>query len=139
MDLDFIIQSSDDLRYEHGIHVSGPHGGARRAIVVEPNTSGVDGFDLVPGDGVIVSIYNLDGPNSFWKDNLQMAHKPLRIVGRKESRIELRGFLVQARSTFGWVDFEGADYGLTIELDGDQVEQCTLHMFDRHVDIVYAK
>lgn len=35
--LNFIFKSSDHLRYENGEHVSGPHGGARRAVKVEPN------------------------------------------------------------------------------------------------------
>ena len=40
MKLDFVFKSSDHLRYENGRQVSGPHGGARRAVKVEPNLSG---------------------------------------------------------------------------------------------------
>ena len=32
MDLNFVFKSSDHLRYENGKHVSGPHGGAGRAV-----------------------------------------------------------------------------------------------------------
>ena len=136
--LDFVFKSSDHLRYENGAHVSGPHGGAGRAVVVEPNINGVEGYSVVPGDGLVVSIYNLDGPHPTWRDNLQMTHKPMRVIGQTDSQVRLRGFQTQAMSPFGWVDFDGADYGLTIDLDlmGNAI-QCTLHMFDRKVDIVY--
>ena len=36
MNLNFIFKSSDHNRYENGILVSGPHGGAPREIKVEP-------------------------------------------------------------------------------------------------------
>ena len=33
-DLNFVFNSPDHLRYENSIHVSGPHGGAPRAVKV---------------------------------------------------------------------------------------------------------
>ena len=42
-------------------------------------------------------------------------------------------------SPFGWIDFDGQNYGLTIFLKNEQVEKCVLHMYDRNVEIEYLK
>lgn len=139
MDLNFVFKSSDHLRYENGIHVAGPHGGAGRAVKVESNTNGIEGYDIERGDGYIVTVFNLDGNHPVWQNNVQITPKPMRIVSQTSDKIVLRGFLVQAMSPFGWVDFNGEDYGLTITLKGDQIENCILHMHDRNVDIEYLK
>jgi hypothetical protein len=64
MKLDFVFKSPDHIRYENGKHVSGPHGGAGRAIKVEPNING--------GEGVSVTMYNLDGNHPVWQNNVQI-------------------------------------------------------------------
>ncbi|AEW20766.1 hypothetical protein BFO_1970 [Tannerella forsythia 92A2] len=43
-----------------------------------------------------------------------MSPKPMKIVSQSEEKIVLRGYPVQAMSPFGWIDFNGQDYGLTI-------------------------
>lgn len=139
MTLNFVFESSDHIRYQNGIHVAGPHGGARRAVKVEPNANGCEGYNIQGGDGYIVTIYNLDGPHPLWQNNVQMNPKPMRIVSRVQDRIILRGYTVQAMSPFGWIDFEGQNYGMTIILKDDEVEKCVLHMHDREVDIEYMK
>ena len=139
MTLNFVFESSDHIRYQNGIHVAGPHSGARRAVKVEPNTNGCEGYNIQGGDGYIVTIYNLDGLHPLWQNNVQMSPKPMRIVSRVQDRIILRGYTVQAMSPFGWIDFEGQNYGLTIVLKDDEVEKCVLHMHDRKVDIEYMK
>lgn len=58
MNLDFVFKSSDHLRYENGVHVSGPHGGAGRAINIEPNNAGCEGYVIQPDDGFIVTLFN---------------------------------------------------------------------------------
>lgn len=139
MELDFLFKSSDHLRYENGKHVSGPHGGARRAVKVEPNING--------GEGYTVTVYNLDGNHPVWQNNVQMAPKQMKLVdierpfqsnlmrmvqGDKKTII-LRGYGHDAMgATF-------ADYGLTINMKDAEVEKCTLHMYDRGVDIEYEK
>ena len=50
--LNFIFESFEHLRYENEILVMGPLGGARRAINVEPNING--------GEGYTITIFNLD-------------------------------------------------------------------------------
>lgn len=116
MTLDFVFNSSDHIRYQNGIHVAGPHGGANRAIKVEPNINGCSGYNIVSGDGYIVTIYNLDGMHPVWQNNVQMSPKPMRIISQSADKIVLRGYPLQAMSPFGWIDFNGQDYGLTIFL-----------------------
>ena len=62
MNLNFVFKSPDHIRYENGKHVSGPHGGAGRAVKVEPNISG--------GEGYTVTLYNLDGNHPVWQSNI---------------------------------------------------------------------
>lgn len=125
MELNFIFKSSDHLRYENGIHVSGPHGGARRAVKVEPNISG--------GSGVTVTLYNLDGNHPLWQNNVQMAPKQMKIIEQTTEKIILRGYGYDSMGA------SFADYGLTINFKNSEIENCILHMHDRKVDIEYLK
>ena len=139
MELNFVFKSSDHLRYENGSHVAGPHGGANRVVKVEPNINGCSGYNLQGGDGYIVTIYNLDGAHPVWQNNVQMSPKPMKIVSQSEEKIVLRGYPIQAMSPFGWIDFNGQDYGLTIYIKNGEVDKCVLHMHNRKVDIEYLK
>ena len=139
MDLNFTFKSSDHLRYENGVHVAGPHGGANRAVKVEPNINGCNGYNIQGGDGYIVTIYNLDGMHPAWQNNVQMSPKPMRIVSQSVDKIVLRGYPVQAMSPFGWIDFNGEDYGLTIYIQDEEVDKCVLHLHDRKIDLEYLK
>jgi hypothetical protein len=139
MNLNFVFESTDHLRFENGQHISGPHGGAGRAIKVEPNINGCKGYDLINGDGYIVTLFNMDGDHPVWQNNVQMTPKPMRIVSKSADKIVLRGYPVQAMSPFGWVDFNGEDYGLTVNYQNGELEGCILHMHDRNVDIKYLK
>lgn len=123
MDLNFVFKSSDHLRYENGIHVSGPHGGARRAVKVEPNISG--------GQGFTVTLYNLDGNHPVWQNNVQMAPKQMKVIESNNDKIVLRGYGQDAMGA------SFSDYGLTINLKNGQIYNCVLHMHDRGVDIEY--
>jgi len=123
MNLDFVYKSSDHLRYENGKHVSGPHNGARRAITVQPNING--------GEGYTVTLFNLDGNHPVWRNNVQMAPKQMKIVQQSSDKIVLRGYGVDSMgSSF-------ADYGLTIYFLNGEVNKCILHMHDRNVDVEY--
>ena len=117
--LEFVFHSSDHLRYENGRHVSGPHGGAPRAIKVEPNISGNEGYT--------VTMFNTDGGQAV----VQMAPKQMKLVKADSEKLELKGYgYDQEGSSF-------ADYGLTVFLDRQNIEKCILHMYDRGVDIEY--
>ncbi|MBC7388493.1 MAG: hypothetical protein H7329_04720 [Opitutaceae bacterium] len=123
MKLDFVFKSSDHLRYENGRYVSGPHGGAARAVKVEPNING--------GDGVTVTLYNLDADHPIWQNNVQMAPKQMKIIQQDDSKIVLQGYGHDPMgSSF-------ADYGMTIKLKNGGLDNCILHMHDRGVDIEY--
>lgn len=121
--LNFTFKSLDHLRYEHGKHISGPHGGAGRAVKIEPNISG--------GKGYSVTIYNLDGPHPTWQNNVQMSPKQMEIITEVENKVVLRGY---GRDSTG-ASF--ADYGLTIFYQNGEPNKCVLHMHDRGVDIEY--
>ena len=123
MKLDFVFKSSDHLRYENGNHVSGPHGGAGRAVKVEPNISG--------GEGLTVTLYNLDGNHPVWQNNVQMAPKQMKIIKETNDKIVLRGYGHDAMGA------SFSDYGLTINLKNGELYKCILHMHDRGVDIEY--
>lgn len=120
MHLSFQFNSSDHIRYENGVHVSGPHGGAPRAVKVEPNISG--------GRGYTVTIYNTDDQYV-----VQMTPKQMEIIKQDSNQIILRGF----GSDFFGGSF--ADYGLTINYIENEIENCILHLLDRNVDIKYLK
>ena len=120
MNLNFIFKSSDHLRYENGKVVSGPHGGAPRAVKVEPNISG--------NEGQTVTMFNTDGQYV-----VQMAPKPMKIIQQSADKIVLRGYGQDMMgSSF-------ADYGLTINFINGQRTKCILHMHDRNIDIEYLQ
>ncbi|MDN5201215.1 hypothetical protein QQ008_07575 [Fulvivirgaceae bacterium BMA10] len=125
MNLDFIFKSSDHLRYENGQLVAGLSGGANRALKVEPDIQGREGYT--------VTLYNLDGNHPFWQNNVQMSPKPMRIIEQTSEKIVLRGY---GHDIMG-ESFE--DYGLTIQIEENSIEKCILHMHDRNVDIEYKK
>lgn len=120
MNLNFVFNSSDHLRYENGRHVSGPHGGAPRAVKVEPNITGNIGYT--------VTMFNTDGQTS-----VQMAPKQMKIIQQANNKIVLRGYgYDNMGSSF-------ADYGLSVFYKNNDIEKCILHMHDRNIDIEYLK
>lgn len=123
--LNFTFKSTDHLRYKNGKHVSGPHGGAGRAIKVEPNINNSEGYT--------VTIFNLDGNHPIWENNVQMAPKQMKITEETSDKVTLLGF------SHGEVGSSFSDYGLTIHLVQDEVVKCILHLFDREVDIEYTR
>lgn len=126
LDLDDIyFVSSDHLRYQNGVHVSGPHGGAKRAVKVEPSISG--------GEGYSVSVYNMDGDHPLWGNNVQMSPKQMKVIRETADETELRGFGYDAMGS------PFSDYGITISHNNGNIESITLHMHDRGVEIKYLK
>jgi tetratricopeptide (TPR) repeat protein len=119
LELDFLFHSSDHLRYENGRHIAGPHGGAPRAVKVESNITGNEGYT--------VTMFNTSGGQSV----IQMAPKQMKLVGSANEKIQLKGYGID---TMGG-SFE--DYGLTIIHNAGKIEKCVLHMYDRSVDIEY--
>jgi len=139
IDLDDItFVSNSHQRYENRIPIKGIQK-ARRSIKIEKNINGCEGYKIKPGEGYIVTIYNLEGNHPLWGNNIQMSPKPMKIVSKSTDKIVLRGYLVQALTPFGWIDFNGEDYGLSIFIKNGEIDKCVMHMHDRNVDIVYFK
>ena len=66
------FDTSDHIRFQNGMDVSGHNYGCNRRFVVEKNIEGCEGYT--------VTMYNLDGLHPLWKDNIQMAPKRMRII-----------------------------------------------------------
>jgi hypothetical protein len=121
--LDFEFISKGHIRYKNGQDVSGHNYDCWRGIRIQNNTSG--------GQGYIVTIYNLDGSNPVWGNNIQMAPKQMKIIEQNKSSIKLRGYGTdQMGNPF-------ADYGLTLHLENKIIDKITLHLHDRNIDISY--
>lgn len=127
---DIYFESSDHIRYENGQHKSGPHGGAKRAIKVEPNIEGKAGYS--------VTTYNLDGVHPLWGNNIQMAPKQMEIISKASDKTVLRGYGADPRA-MGDPAGEYSNYGISIYHPNNDIEKIILHMHDRNVDIEYLK
>lgn len=127
---DVYFVSHDHIRYENGRHVAGPHGGARRAVKIEDDIQGRNGYT--------VTIFNLVGNHPFWGNNVMMAPKPMKVISEDNEKIVLRGYGEDPKA-MGHPDGSFANYGCTLHLDHNSIEKIELHMHDRNVDIVYLK
>ena len=128
----FVFRSDCHQRYENDIPVQGFQECLRTVSVVK-NTNGCPGYKLQPGIGYIVKIYNDD----LGKSN--MSDKPMKIVRKTDTFIELRGFLIEAQTPFGWQEVDYSDYGFIVNYKNGEVVKCVLHMYDRNVRIEYMK
>lgn len=121
---DVYFESRDHIRYEGGTRVSGPHGGAPRAVKIENNISGNEGYT--------VTIYNTEG-KSIWGDQVQMAPKQMKVVEQSANSITLRGYGTdRLGSPF-------SDYGIVVHFQGNSIEKIVLHLHDRGIQIEYLK
>ncbi len=126
----FVFKSNCHQRYEEGNPVMGLQH-CIRTVCVEKNTHGCSGYKLTPGIGYIVKIYNDD----LGKPN--MSDKPMEIVSIEEDKVELRGFVIEAQSPFGWQEIDYSVYGFTIYYCKGKVSKCVLHMYDRNIYLEY--
>ncbi|MDY4250428.1 hypothetical protein [Bacteroides pyogenes] len=126
----FTFKSNCHQRYENSSPVKRLQECLRTVSVVK-NKNGHPGYRLQPGIGYIVQIYNddLDKPN--------MSDKPMRVVRKTDTSIELRGFPIEAQSPFGWQQVDYSDYGLIVYYEHGKVSKCVLHMYDRNIFIEY--
>ncbi len=117
----FTFNSSTHLRYENGIKVSETKNDAPRALKVEPNLNG--------GEGYSVTLFNTDNGQV----NVQMAPKQMKIKSGDKDKLELIGFGTDP------IGFSYADYGLTVYQSNGKLIKCILHIFDRNIKIEYLK
>lgn len=126
----FTFKSNCHQRYENGTPVKGLQECLRTVSVVK-NTNGCPGYRLQPGVGYIVKIYNDD----LGKPN--MSDKPMKVVRKTETSVELRGYPIEAQTPFGWQEVDYSVYGLIVYYKNGQVDKCVLHMYDRNVRLEY--
>ena len=107
-----IFTSSDHIRFQNGVDVSGHNHGANRYSV---------------------TMYNLDGNHPFWQNNIQMATKRMRIESVSDNIIQMRGYGVnQLGASF-------ADYGIVLLIEEKTIKRIQLNLYDRNISIVYLK
>lgn len=117
------FDSSDHIRYCDGIDVSGHNYGCNRRIVIEKNIEG--------GEGYTITMINLDGVHPFWRNNIQMAPKQMRIIDASDGVVKLRGFGIDR------LGCSFADYGIVLLIVDGEISRVQLDMYDRDISIVY--
>ena len=121
----YVFDSSDHIRYQNGINISGHNYNCHRRIEIKNNING--------GEGYTVTIYNLDGVHPLWGNNVQMTPKQMKIVRQKNNIVSLQGF--------GY-DMHGGsfdDYAIDLYFVGEEVSKVILKMLDRNVQLEYFK
>lgn len=119
------FKSSDHVRYQNGIDVSGHNYNCHRTIKFEKNISGNEGYT--------VTIYNDDSIHPLWGNNVQMAPKQMKVISCNHNSIVLRGYgYDQMGNPFH-------NYGVTVEHSNGSIQSCILHMFDRGVELKYFR
>ena len=119
------FDSTDHVRFQNGVDVSGHNVGCNRRISIEKNING--------GEGYTVTMYNLDGLHPLWQNNVQMAPKQMRIINVQDNVVQLRGY------GFDMMGGSFADYGLSLLIENDVIYRVQLDMYDRNISIVYLK
>jgi hypothetical protein len=126
----FVFKSNCHQRYEDGAPKMGLQECLRTVIVLK-NTIGCSGYQLAPGVGYIVKLFNDD------LGKPTMADKPMKVVRQTNDIVELRGFPIEAQSPFGWQKIDLSEYGLVVYYENGEVVKCRLHMYDRNTYIEY--
>lgn len=117
--------SSDHVRYQNKVNVSGHNYNCHRKVRIEKSITG--------GEGYTVSIFNEDGIHPMWGNNVQMSPKRMHVARMVEGCVELRGFGTDA------MGFPFNNYGMTVYHNGSRIIRCVLHMFERSVDLEYLQ
>lgn len=128
----FVFKSTCHQRYENIIPVRGLQH-CLRTVSVEKNVKGCSGYQIQPGDGYIVKIFN----NDIGQPN--MSDKPMRVKSISRDLVVLQGYPLKAMSPLGWMDVDYSEYGLDIYYRNGEIEKCVLHMYERDTFIEYRK
>ncbi len=117
--------SSNHIRYQNGVDVSGHNYGCNRQVEIKNNINGNEGYTI--------TIYNLDTNHPLWGNNVQMAPKQMRVTKVSEDVISLIGFGYDLMgNTF-------SDYAMDVYISGEDVIKIVLKMLDRNTYIEYLK
>lgn len=119
------FDSTDHIRYQNGVDVSGHNYGCHRQVEIKNNINGDEGYT--------VTIFNLDGNHPLWGNNIQMSPKQMRIIGYNDTIVSLRGF--------GYDIMGGnfSDYAIDVYFSDKEVEKIMLKMLDRNIELEYLK
>lgn len=128
------FDSSDHIRFQDGIDVSGHNYGCNRRIVIEKNINEDKGYT--------VTIYNLDGIHPLWGNNIQMSPKRMQITSVDKNIVEFRGYGYDENALAmgaSLSDASFADYGVVLLIEDTSIKRIQLNMYDRDISIVYLK
>ena len=125
-----IFRSNEHQRYESGVPVMGLQK-CLRTIQIEVNKEGCQGYNIEPGDGFLLKLFNNDTKTS------QMSAKPMRLYSHTDNMIELRGYPLLALSPFGWQPVDYSSYSFVLHIDNGTITKCEMRMLDRDVVIEY--
>lgn len=133
--VDLVLKSTHHQRYQNGIPVMGSQY-CNRTIKIENKVfkEMFNGLDVSPKEGFLVTMWNMDTLTP--TPTQQMQPKLMVMISDMGDKIELRGVQLKA---MGVVAYDNKDYGITLHLKNRNVVKCTLHMYDRGVDIEYDK
>ena len=151
---DFLFESNSHIRVQSGYRFGLKQ--LKRIIKIENSTNGdvgkytltvYNGEDVNPLAGISVAnpafwmARNGRGVNTLSETNVQLSPKPMEVVRRDKTEIELRGYGYDSDAVLLGVPKEQAsfeNYGITIYHSEDgTVKKCVVHWFDRNVDIEY--
>ena len=122
---EYKFTSTDHIRYQNGVDVSGHNYGCRRQIEIKNNIEG--------GEGYTITIYNLDGNHPLWGNNIQMAPKKMKIIGYNGKVVSLVGL------GYDFLGTSFSDYALDVYFSDKEVGKIILKMIDRNIEIEYLK
>ena len=122
---EYKFDSSDHIRYQDGMDVSGHNYGCHRQVEIKNNVDG--------GEGYTITIFNLDGIHPLWGNNVQMAPKQMKIVKVSDNIVSLVGY---GHAPMG---AHFSDYAVDVHFAKGNVFKIVLKMLDRNVEIEYLK
>ena len=128
------FKSSDHVRYQNGVAVSGHNPNCHRTIKIEKNITGNKGYTI--------TVFNDDSIHPVWRDNIQMSPKRMEIIHVEYDKVLLRGYGYDENAVRMGIPKEVAsftNYGLTVHLNNGEIDICVLHLIGKDVDIVYYR
>ncbi len=129
-----VFDSSDHIRFQNGVNVSGHNYDSNRRIVIEKNITGNEGYTI--------TIYNMDGIHPLWQNNIQMAPKPMKITSVIGNEIQLRGYGYDENAIAMGVPPQAASfasYGIVITIEFGKITQVRLDIMGRNVSLLYLQ
>jgi len=125
------FKSSDHKRYNSGVWTGGDNRGCMREIEIKPDTQFPDSY--------FITLYNLDGADSMWGDNIQLGAKRMKVVSSCDSEIVLRGHGEDPMLAPGRPPQEQSDYGVILHMVAGGIDRISFLYHDRDVRLEFLK